>query len=214
MPQLNMKLSPVTCDRLMWARTPYSIGAGACLVALSVKGCLDAGIALRNPQMNPVLRSSTASVVTVVFSFMSIVSGCKSAPAPAPQDQAAAPAQAAPAAPPAVPMSVDDLVAPIALYPDQLLAQILTASTNAQEVLDGETGSCKTRTSRAMPSPPAKQAGFSPPMQYLMSFPQVVDNMCQQMDWTHQLGQSFQPPEGRDGCRSAQARTGAADGQP
>ena len=29
------------------------------------------------------------------------------------------------------------MVAPIALYPDQLLAQILSASTNPQEVLDG-----------------------------------------------------------------------------
>ena len=38
----------------------------------------------------------------------------------------------------------------------------------------------------------AKQAGFSPSMQYLMSFPQVVDNMCQQLDWTRELGQHFQ----------------------
>ena len=38
----------------------------------------------------------------------------------------------------------------------------------------------------------AKQAGFSPSMQYLMSFPQVVDNMCQQIDWTRELGQDFQ----------------------
>ena len=32
--------------------------------------------------MNSVLRASTASVLTVVFSFVSTVSGCKSAPAP------------------------------------------------------------------------------------------------------------------------------------
>ena len=38
----------------------------------------------------------------------------------------------------------------------------------------------------------AKQAGFSPSMQYLMSFPQVVDNMCQQIDWTRELGHAFQ----------------------
>ncbi len=143
--------------------------------------------------MNPVLRASTASVLTVVFSFVSTVSGCKSAPAPAPQDQAAAPAQAAPAVPPAAPMSVDDLVAPIALYPDQLLAQILTASTNAQEVLDGGNWLLQNQnlTGDALTNA-AKQAGFSPPMQYLMSFPQVVDNMCQQIDWTRQLGQDFQ----------------------
>ena len=146
--------------------------------------------------MNPVLRASTASVLTVVFSFVSTVSGCKSSPAPAPQDQAAAPAQAAPATPPATPaapMSVDDLVAPIALYPDQLLAQLLTASTNAQEVLDGGNWLLQNQNLKGDPlTEAAKQAGFSPPMQYLMSFPQVVDNMCQQLDWTRQLGQAFQ----------------------
>jgi Protein of unknown function (DUF3300) len=157
-------------------------------------GCPDAAAALRTPQMNPVLRASTASVLTVVFSFVSTVSGCKSAPAPAPQEQAAAPAQAAPvSAPAAAPMSVDDLVAPIALYPDQLLAQILTASTNAQEVLDGGNWLLQNQNLKGDAlTDAAKQAGFSPPMQYLMSFPQVVDNMCQQIDWTRQLGQDFQ----------------------
>ena len=44
--------------------------------------------------MNPVLRAGTASLLTVVFSSMSIMTGCKSAEPPAPQSQAAAPAQA------------------------------------------------------------------------------------------------------------------------
>ena len=42
--------------------------------------------------MNPVLRAGTASLLTVVFSSMSILTGCKSAEPPAPQSQAAAPA--------------------------------------------------------------------------------------------------------------------------
>src|SRR5205814_4851098 len=37
----------------------------------------------------------------------------------------------------------------------------------------------------------AKAAGFSPSAQYLSLFPQVVDNMCQQMDWTKQVGEAF-----------------------
>jgi hypothetical protein len=37
---------------------------------------------------------------------------------------------------PAAPVTVGDLVAPIALYPDQLLGQVLTISTTPQEVLD------------------------------------------------------------------------------
>jgi Protein of unknown function (DUF3300) len=143
--------------------------------------------------MNPVLRASTASLLTVVFSFMSSVSGCKSAESTPPQNQAAAPAQGAPVTPPAQPISIDDLVAPIALYPDQLLAQILTASTNPQEVLDGGNWLLQNQNLKGDAlTNAAKQAGFSPSMQYLMSFPQVVDNMCQQMDWTRELGQNFQ----------------------
>src|SRR5512133_2341331 len=34
------------------------------------------------------------------------------------------------------PDAIDELVAPIALYPDQLVGQILAASVNTQEVLD------------------------------------------------------------------------------
>jgi len=142
--------------------------------------------------MNPVLRASTASLLTVVVTFMSVITGCKSAEPP-PQSQNAAPVQSAPANPPSQQMSVDDLVAPIALYPDQLLAQILTASTNAQEVLDGGNWLLQNQNLKGDAlSNAAKQAGFSPSMQYLMSFPQVVDNMCQQIDWTRDLGQSFQ----------------------
>lgn len=165
--------------------------------------------------MNPVLRASTASVLTVVFSFVSAVSGCKSAPAPAPQDQAAAPAQAAPASAPAAPMSVDDLVAPIALYPDQLLAQILTASTNAQEVLDGGNWLLQNQNLKGDAlTEAAKQAGFSPPVQYLMSFPQGGGQHVSADRLDTPAGPELSSrSEGRDGSRPAQAGTGAADGQ-
>jgi hypothetical protein len=87
---------------------------------------------------------------------------------------------------------VDDLVAPIALYPDQLLAQVLTISANPQEVLDLGNWLLQNQSLQgdAMTNA-AKQAGFSPSAQYLALFPQVVDNMCQQMDWTQALGEAF-----------------------
>jgi hypothetical protein len=143
--------------------------------------------------MSPVLRASTASLLTVVVSFMSVMTGCKSAQPTPDQSQTAAPVPSVPASPPPQQMSVDDLVAPIALYPDQLLAQILTASTNAQEVLDGGNWLLGNQNLKGDAlTNAAKQAGFSPSMQYLMNFPQVVDNMCQQIDWTRDLGQNFQ----------------------
>ncbi len=43
--------------------------------------------------MNTFLRAGTASLLTVVLSFMNIMTGCKSAEPPPPQSQAAAPAR-------------------------------------------------------------------------------------------------------------------------
>jgi hypothetical protein len=108
-----------------------------------------------------------------------------SAPAPAPQSQA-------PAASPASQLNLDDLVAPIALYPDQLLGQILIASVNSQEVLDLGNWLIQNQSIKTDAAPAAaKQAGFSTSAQYLAAFPQVVDNMCQELDWTKQLGDAY-----------------------
>ena len=141
--------------------------------------------------MNLVLRDSTAFLILVLFSFASITSGCKST-SPAPSGTAQTATQDTSQSPPAQQMSVDDLVAPIALYPDQLLAQVLTTAVNPQEVLDLGNWLLQNQSLQgdAMTNA-AKKAGFSPSAQYLALFPQVVDNMCQQMDWTRQLGQAF-----------------------
>jgi len=142
--------------------------------------------------MNAVLRGPTALLLTVVFSVSSLTTGCKSS-----QENSQSPSHAAPqneqAQMQAASLSLDDLVAPIALYPDQLLAQVLTASTSPQEVLDGGNWIIQNQNLKgdALINA-AKTAGFGPSMQYLMNFPQVVDNMCQEMDWTTQLGQAFQ----------------------
>ena len=141
--------------------------------------------------MNLVLRDSTAFLVAVLFSFASLTSGCKST-SPIQSPTAQNTDQSASQPPPAEHLSVDDLVAPIALYPDQLLAQVLTTAANPQEVLDLGNWLLQNQNLQgdAMTNA-AKQAGFSPSAQYLALFPQVVDNMCQQMDWTRQLGQAF-----------------------
>lgn len=146
--------------------------------------------------MDLVLRYSTALLVTVVFTLASITSGCKSAPATqaASSTQSASqnPNQSATQNSGAQQMSLDDLVAPIALYPDQLLAQVLTTSANPQEVLDLGNWLLQNQNLQGdSATNGAKQAGFSPGAQYLAMFPQVVDNMCQQMDWTRQLGEAF-----------------------
>jgi hypothetical protein len=142
--------------------------------------------------MNALFRSSTAAILAIVFSYVTVMSGSRYQATVMAAGQDAPQTPVAPAGAPAEQMSVDDLVAPIALYPDQLLTQVLTASTNTQEVLDGGNWLIQNQSLKGDAlTNAAKAANFSPSMQYLMAFPQVVDNMCQEIDWTTQLGQAF-----------------------
>src|SRR5678815_3340730 len=85
--------------------------------------------------------------------------------------------------------ALEELLAPIALYPDQLLAQILAASINSQEVLDGGNWLIQNQnlTGKDLDAA-AEKAGFGPAMRALLPFPTVVDMMCEQIDWTKQVG--------------------------
>jgi hypothetical protein len=90
------------------------------------------------------------------------------------------------------PEQLDKLLAPIALYPDALLMQVLAASVNTQEVLDGGNWLLQNKALQGDQLDAAsKAAGFGPAMQALMHFPQVVDMMCSEMDWASQLGDAF-----------------------
>jgi hypothetical protein len=139
--------------------------------------------------MKLVLRDSTGLLVIAVLSAVSLTIGCKSK---SPHQESTSTGQAASQNSPAQQLSIDDLVAPIALYPDRLLAQVLTTSVNPQEVLDlGNWLLQNQKLQGDAMTNAAKQAGFGPSAQYLTLFPQVVDNMCQQVDWTRQLGEAF-----------------------
>ncbi len=106
------------------------------------------------------------------------------------------PAAAAPAgqgqAPALDPAALDKLLAPIALYPDALLGQVLMCSMSPFEV--GELGKwlqANPTLKGSAVQDGAKSAGFDPSFVALASFPQVVQMMAGQMDWTRQLGQAF-----------------------
>jgi hypothetical protein len=109
------------------------------------------------------------------------------------------PASAAPAAPAEpvteaswTPDTLEKLVAPIALYPDQLIGQILAASVNSQEVLDAGNWLLQNQSLKGDAlDAAAQQAGFGSATRALVQFPSVVDMMCQEMDWTRQLGAAF-----------------------
>lgn len=103
--------------------------------------------------------------------------------------------QAAGGPPPAVPLApqqLDNLVAPIALYPDPLVAQVLAASTYPMEVAEAEQwvrDHANWKPSKQMEK--AKKESWDPSVQGLVAFPQVLERMTQDMNWTTQLGNAF-----------------------
>ena len=87
--------------------------------------------------------------------------------------------------------SLENLVAPIALYPDPLVAQILPASTNPMEVVsaaDAIAGGSRPSESTA--------SQWDSSVQALLSFPTVLKMMSDRIEWTTQLGQAFTNNEG------------------
>jgi hypothetical protein len=108
----------------------------------------------------------------------------------APQDQAA-PA-AAPAAETLNPQQIESMVAPIALYPDSLLSQVLVACTyplevvEAQQFLDQSKGLAGAALMDA-----AKKQNWDPSVQALVAFPDVLKRLNSDIRWTTDLGNAF-----------------------
>ena len=90
------------------------------------------------------------------------------------------------------PEGLENLLAPVALYPDAVLGQVLMAATNPQEVLDAGNWLLQNESLQGKELDAAgQQMGFTPPVLALIQFPQVVDMMCQDLDWTAELGQAY-----------------------
>src|SRR5262245_12149354 len=88
--------------------------------------------------------------------------------------------------------TLDQMLAPIALYPDQLLAQILMSATDAPKVTELNTWLKNNAALKATQlQDAAVKAGFEPSFVALALFPQVVSKMAEQIAWTTLLGQAF-----------------------
>jgi hypothetical protein len=131
---------------------------------------------------------------------------------PPPSPQAVAGPQGGPPAPytQQSPAQLQQLVAPIALYPDSLVAQILAASTFPEQVVEAD------RWAQANPSlkgPALGQAADQQPwdasVKALTAFPAVLGNMDKNLSWTSSLGDAYynQP---QDVMSAVQAMRGRA----
>jgi hypothetical protein len=87
---------------------------------------------------------------------------------------------------------LDQLLAPIALYPDQLLSQILIASTYPLEVVQAERF---LQQNPGLVGDALDQAlsgqSWDPSVKSLAAFPQVLQMMSDKLEWTQRLGDAF-----------------------
>jgi Protein of unknown function (DUF3300) len=87
---------------------------------------------------------------------------------------------------------LDQLVAPIALYPDSLVGQVLTASTYPDQIAAADGW-----LSQKMGLPPDQRAAaadsmpWDPAVKALTAFPSVLDNLAKNSAWTSQLGNAY-----------------------
>lgn len=84
------------------------------------------------------------------------------------------------------------LLAPVALYPDQLLSQICNAASDPQQIvnLDNWIHQQKGLTGEAL-SNAAQQQNFDPAFIALVNFPQVLDQMAQHVNDYAQIGYAY-----------------------
>jgi uncharacterized membrane protein YgcG len=134
----------------------------------------------------------------LLFATLPLSVSAQDAPPP-PQQDAQTPAQdsdgqaaQAPAYAQQTPEQLQRLVAPIALYPDSLVAQVLAAATFPDEVVEAD------RWVQANPDLKGDALGkavdqqpWDPSVKALTGFPTVLGNMDKNLSWTSSLGDAY-----------------------
>jgi Protein of unknown function (DUF3300) len=108
---------------------------------------------------------------------------------------------------------LDQLVAPVALYPDALLAQVLTCATSPGQVTEMNTWvQQNSQLHGTALQDAAQQRGYDASFVALALFPDVLNQMASQIDWTTELGTAFlSDPKGvMDAVQKLRAQAQAA----
>jgi hypothetical protein len=137
------------------------------------------------PALSASLRALTALAASLVLAAtLSATTAFAQQSAPLPQQQ--------PAAQPLSAQQLDQLVAPIALYPDNLLGQILTASTYPLEtVMAARWSSANPNVKGQRLEDAMQQQSWDPSVKSLTAVPQVLAMMNDKLDWTQALGDAY-----------------------
>lgn len=109
---------------------------------------------------------------------------------------------------------LEQMLAPIALYPDSLLSHILIASTYPLELVQAQRwleDHPKLSTEQVMSRTDDKR--WDPSVKALMAFPNVLQKMSEDLDWTQRLGEAFLADEAQvmDGIQSLRQQADKAN---
>lgn len=92
---------------------------------------------------------------------------------------------------------LDQMLAPIALYPDSLLAHVLMASTYPLEVVMADRW---VKQNKGLSGDKLKEAAdkqpWDPSVKALVNFPDLLSTMAEKLDWTEKLGDAFLAQQG------------------
>ena len=160
--------------------------------------------------MNTTFKTETPSVREIVpfscrtcfltIALVGVVAGCfaqtstgvASPAVPTQKNTAATELEDVQPAPTIPPNELESLVAPIALYPDPLLIQVLAASTYPLEIVQlkqwlDENNNLKNKELAEA----VVQQNWDPSVQSLSAFPVVVNKLANKIQWTTDLGNAF-----------------------
>jgi uncharacterized membrane protein YgcG len=141
-----------------------------------------------------IVRFSARQILACVLAIALLLPMLPQSVSAAQQDDAQATAQS-PQAPPytqQTPEQLQQLVAPVALYPDSLVAQVLAGSTFPAEIVEAD------RWVQANPdlkgdalAQAVDQQSWDPSVKALTAFPTVLGNMDKNISWTSSLGDAY-----------------------
>jgi hypothetical protein len=138
-----------------------------------------------------------------------VVFAQEAAPAPTPS-----PMQEAKDAPKIPNDQLDSLVAPIALYPDPLLSQVLVASTYPLELVQLQQYLEKTAgfLSEKAVTEAVQKEDWDPSVQAMAVLPSVVKRLAENIKWTTEMGNAFLAQQADVMDAVQRMRTKAKDG--
>src|SRR5882757_2410315 len=137
------------------------------------------------------LRFKSAAAAIIGLAAMATTrASAQSDASPTPPQAALAPADTTPLAV----QQMDQLVAPVALYDDPLLVEVLMASSHPVDVVDAQ-GWISNPVNAALKGDALATAlanqTWDPSVKALVPFPQLLNLMFSHLDWTEHLGNAF-----------------------